>query len=201
MSATMAERECEHLDRPAAGAEEKTAARAGGWLRALAPLWPLGLARIAYGYLWWQQSSWKVPSDDFGRKSGGGLWFWVQQEIQHPTVPVYRDFLVNVMIPHWTLFGWLTLVTETFIGVTLMLGLGTRLGSLVAIGMAANITIGILSVPHEWGWTYAMLIMWPCVFLLTDAGRSFGLDSFVAPPLERAAARGSRLAWLIRWLL
>jgi hypothetical protein len=45
-----------------------------------------------------------------------------------------------------------------------------------------------------------MLIMWPGVFLLTDAGRSFGLDSFVGPPLERAAARGSRLAWLIRWL-
>lgn len=54
---------------------------ATGWFRATAPLWPLGLARILYGYLWWQQSSWKVPSDDFGRKSGGGLWYWVHQEI------------------------------------------------------------------------------------------------------------------------
>src|SRR5262249_32302367 len=72
-----------------------------GSLYAIAPLWPLGLARIVYGYLWWQQSAWKVPSDDFGRKSGGGLWYWVQQEIQHPTVSAYRDFLVNVMIPNW----------------------------------------------------------------------------------------------------
>jgi hypothetical protein len=46
-----------------------------------------------------------------------------------------------------------------------------------------------------------MLIMWPAVFLLTDAGRSFGLDAFVAPLLERAAARGSRVAWPIRWLV
>jgi hypothetical protein len=107
MSTTMAERELENLDRSATGTEERPIARAGGWLRGVAPLWPLGLARIAYGYLWWQQSGWKVPSDDFGRKSGGGLWFWVQQEIQHPTVPAYRDFLVNVMIPHWTLFGWM----------------------------------------------------------------------------------------------
>ena len=172
-----------------------------GWFGAVAPLWPLALARILYGYLWWQQSAWKVPSDDFGRKSGGGLWYWVQQQIQYPTVAAHKAFLVNVMIPHWTLFGWMALITETFIGVTLILGLGTRLGSLVAIGMAANITIGILSVPHEWGWTYAMLIMFPVLFLLTDAGRSFGVDAFLAPPLDRAAARGSRLAQLIRWLV
>jgi thiosulfate dehydrogenase (quinone) large subunit len=172
----------------------------GSWLGALAPLWPLGLARIVYGYLWWQQSAWKVPSDDFGRKSGGGLWYWVQQEIQHPTVNAYRDFLVSVMIPHWTFFGWMTLITETFIAVTLILGLLTRLGSLVALGMAANITIGILGVPHEWGWTYVMLIMLPAIFLLTDAGQSFGVGAFIAPRLDRAAADGNRLAQLLRLL-
>jgi len=176
-------------------------AAAGGWLRAVAPLWPIGLARIAYGYLWWQQSAWKVPSDDFGRKSGGGLWYWVQQEIQHPTVGAYRDFLVNVMIPHWTFFGWMTLATETFIAVTLILGLFTRLGALVALGMAVNITIGIVSVPHEWGWSYVMLIMLAAIFLLTDAGRSFGIDAFLAPSLDRAAARASRLARFVRLLV
>jgi uncharacterized membrane protein YphA (DoxX/SURF4 family) len=179
----------------------ETLARSNGWLRATAPLWPLGLARLLYGYLWWQQSAWKVPSDDFGRKSGGGLWYWVQQEIQHPTVTAYKDFLVNVMIPNWTFFGWMTLITETSIGVLLMLGLFTRLGSLMAIGMAANITVGILSVPHEWGWTYVMLIMLPCLFLLTDAGRSVGADSFIAPRLDAAATRGSRAARLVRLLV
>ncbi|MGH7387980.1 MAG: DoxX family protein [Candidatus Rokuibacteriota bacterium] len=171
------------------------------WLTAVAPLWPLGLARIVYGLLWWQQSKWKVPSDDFGRKSGGGLWYWVQQEIQHPTVTAYKDFLVNVMIPNWTFFGWMTLITETFIGVTLILGLFTRLGSLIAIGMAINVTIGILSVPHEWGWTYTMLIMLPAIFLLTGAGRSVGVDAFLAPRLDRAAADGNRLARVVRWLV
>jgi uncharacterized membrane protein YphA (DoxX/SURF4 family) len=171
------------------------------WFRTMAPLWPLGLARILYGYLWWQQSAWKVPSDDFGRKSGGGLWYWVHQGIEHPTLNAYKDFQLNVVIANWTFFGWMTLITETFIGVTLILGLGTRLGSLVAIGMAANITLSILSVPHEWGWTYTMLIMLPALFLLTDAGRSFGVDAFLAPPLDRASARGSRLARLIRWLV
>jgi len=172
-----------------------------GWFRVVVPLWPLALARILYGVLWWQQSGWKVPSDDFGRKSGGGLWYWVQQEIQHPTLTAYREFLVNVMIPHWTLFGWMTLITETFIGVTLILGLLTRLGSLVAIAMAVNVTVGILNVPHEWGWTYTMLIAFPVLFLVTDAGRSLGVDAFLVRPLDRAATGGHRLARMVRWLV
>jgi len=171
-----------------------------GWFATTAPLWPLALARIVYGVLWWQQSKWKVPSDDFGRKSGGGLWYWVQQEVQHPTVGAYKDFLVNVMIPHWTFFGYMTLITETFIGVTLILGVFTRLGALVAVGMAANITIGILSVPHEWVWTYVMLIMFAAVFLLTGAGRSIGVDAFLGPRLEQAGGRGNRVARLLAWL-
>ena len=173
---------------------------APGWFSRTAPLWPLGLARILYGVLWWQQSKWKVPADDFGRKSGGGLWYWVQQEIQYPTVAAYKDFLVNMLIPHWTFFGYLTLFTETFIGVTLMLGLFTRLGAFVAIGMAANITVGILSVPHEWGWTYTMLIMLPALFLLTGAGRSIGVDAFLGPRLDQAGAQGNRPAKLLSWL-
>jgi hypothetical protein len=67
--------------------------------------------------------------------------------------------------------------------------------------MAANITVSILNVPHEWGWTYTMLIMFPALFLLTDAGRSFGLDAFLVPPIDQAAARGSRLARWVCWLV
>ena len=173
---------------------------APSWLSRTTPLWPLALARILYGALWWQQSKWKVPSDDFGRKSGGGLWYWVQQEIQYPTVSAYRDFLVNVLVPHWTFFGYLTLFTETFIAVTLMLGLLTRLGAFVALGMAANITIGILSVPHEWGWTYTMLIMFAALFLLTGPGRSVGLDAVLGPRLDEAGARGHVAGRLLSWL-
>src|SRR3989449_1923916 len=198
MSTMMVDRQASRPSSTHPRAEEVAAPSAGSWLGAVAPLWPLGLARLLYGYLWWQQSAWKVPSDDFGRRSGGGLWYWVQQEIQHPTLTAYREFLVNVMIPHWTFFGWMTLITATFISVTLILGLFTRRGSLAAIGMAANITIRIPNVPHEWGWTYVMLIMLPALFLLTDAGRSFGVDAWIAPRLE---ARRHPMARLIRWLV
>jgi hypothetical protein len=46
-----------------------------------------------------------------------------------------------------------------------------------------------------------MLLMFPALFLLTDAGRSVGVDAFLAPPLDRAAPRGNRLAGWLRWLI
>ena len=66
--------------------------------------------------------------------------------------------------------------------------------------MAVNITLGILSVPHEWGWTYTMLIMLAALFLLTGAGRSLGVDAFLGPRLEAAGAGGNRLSRLLSWL-
>lgn len=62
--------------------------------------------------------------------------------------------------------------------------------------MAADATLGILSVRPEWMWAVVMLIMLPAIFLSTGAGRSFGPDAFLAPPPERATARGNRVAWL-----
>lgn len=175
--------------------------QAFGWQ---APGWPLGLVRILYGYLWWQQSRWKVPPH-FGWPGaggdGGGLWYWLNEMIRSPTFAWHKALLEQIVVPNFIFFGWMTLITETFIGVTLILGLFTRLGALVAIGMATNITLGIWSVPNEWPWSYVMLLAFPVIFLLTGAGRAFGVDQFLAGPIEAAAARGNGAARLLRWLV
>jgi len=166
--------------------------------------WPLGLMRILYGILWWEQSRWKVPPS-FGWPGaggdGGGLWYWLNQMIQHPTFAWHKAFLEHVVVPNFLLFGWMTLFTETFIAVTLTLGLLTRLGALIATGFALNITFGIVSVPHEWVWTYVMLVGFAAIFCLTGAGRSLGLDQLLAPAVEREARRGSLLARLFQWAM
>ena len=46
-----------------------------------------------------------------------------------------------------------------------------------------------------------MLIMLAAIFLVTGAGRSFGVDAFLAPRLERKALEGNRLAGFVRWLM
>jgi hypothetical protein len=45
-----------------------------------------------------------------------------------------------------------------------------------------------------------MLIMFAAVFLLTGAGRSFGVDAFLGPRLDDAGARGRRAARVLSWL-
>ena len=45
-----------------------------------------------------------------------------------------------------------------------------------------------------------MLIMFAAIFLLTGAGRSFGVDAFLGPRLEDAGARGNRAARVLSWL-
>lgn len=52
---------------------------------------------------------WKVPPD-FGMKAGDGLWYWLNQAIQHQTWSVHHAFLTNVVLPHFILFGYLTLL-------------------------------------------------------------------------------------------
>lgn len=138
-----------------------------------------GGLRIMYGILWLQQAKWKVPPD-FGMKAGDGLWYWLNQAIQHPTWSVHHAFLTNVVLPNFVLFGYLTLLTEAFIGLSLTLGLFARLGGLVGFLMAINVTLSVLSAPNEWPWTYFMLIGYSLLFLSFPSGRVLGLDAVLS---------------------
>ena len=144
----------------------------------------LGGLRIMYGILWLQQAMWKVPPD-FGMKAGDGLWYWLNQAVQHPTWSVHHAFLTKVVLPNFVLFGYLTLLTEAFIGLSLTLGLFARLGGLVGFLMAINVTLSVLRVPNEWHWTYFMLIGYSLLFLSFPSGRSLGFDSVLLRWLEK----------------
>jgi len=54
MGTTMVDVDTRPLTGPKPTREDPRSARSEGWLRATAPLWPLGLARVIYGYLWWR---------------------------------------------------------------------------------------------------------------------------------------------------
>ncbi len=157
----------------------------------------VGLLRIVYGLLWIQQAAWKVPPD-FGRTAGDGLWYWLNQAVQHPTWSLHHAFLTSVVLPNFILFGYLTLFTELFIGLTLLLGLFSRLGALVGLAMSINITLSVLKVPHEWPWSYLMLIGYSLLFLSFRSGRSLGLDGFLSRWLS---GRQGVVPTLLRYLV
>lgn len=153
-------------------------------------LWPVAASRILIGILWLYSLRWKLPPD-FLPTAGNGLMDWLQLETQYPAFAFYGDFVASVVIPNFTLFAWILFLTELMVGLSLLSGTLTRLGGLIGLLMAINLGIGLLEVPGEWPWSYVMLAMWQGTFVVTGAGRVFGIDGWL-----RKRYPGNR--WL-RW--
>ncbi len=156
----------------------------------MVPGWPVAILRIVFGLMYLDMAFQKAPWVVSGGHRYGWLYGWLQQEIAHPTFGWYAALLENVVVPHFGLFGMLTFVTEIALGCGLLLGLLTRLVGLGGALWQTNIALGAYSVPGEWYWIWALLILPQCVFAACSAGRVLGLDSVIRTKLEPAPARG-----------
>jgi thiosulfate dehydrogenase (quinone) large subunit len=154
----------------------------------------LALVRIFVGLLWFQQLAWKMPP------TFGGLHRYVESEAQHTFVPGYSALLTNVFLTHFSLLGAGVWIAELLVGVTLLFGLFTRFGALLALLLSVQLYVGLAYAPGEWYWTYGMLVLLALALLAVPAGRRLGMDQLLAPRL-RHAARTSRLARLVSWLV
>lgn len=103
-------------------------------------------------------------------------------------------FIDHVVKPNIRWFGWVIWGSEAFIVLSLALGLLSRLGALVAIGIAAQLVVGIagISDPEEWEWGYILILLLAVILFATAPGRIFGLDARLRPRL--LAASDSRIA-------
>jgi hypothetical protein len=112
-------------------------------------------------------------------------------------------FIDHVVKPNIRWFGYVIWTSETFIFVTLLLGLFSRLGGLVAIGMSAQLWVGLagISNPFEWEWSYNLMVVLSILMFAFAPGRVFGLDTLLRPRLEAAAAKGNMGARLLSWLM
>ncbi|HWQ13206.1 MAG TPA: TQO small subunit DoxD [Roseiflexaceae bacterium] len=119
-----------------------------------------------------------------------------------PLAQLNAVFLENVVKPNIRVFGYLIWGAELTIFLTMFLGLFTRLGGLVAIGIAAQLYIGLANIPspYEWEWSYGQMLLLAVLMLGLAPGRVLGLDALLRPRLAAAAARGSRLARLVHLL-
>jgi uncharacterized membrane protein YphA (DoxX/SURF4 family) len=129
------------------------------------------LIRLVLGIMWWQQSLWKVPPNY------DGLLYWMQQMVEHASIPLQGQVVGDLVIPNIAVFGPLIYATEVAIGVSLMLGVLTRLGALLGLGMAVNLWLGLYSAPNEWPWTYGFLVLLQLLFVIDPPGRALGLDA------------------------
>ena len=131
------------------------------------------LLRLLVGGLWWQQSLWKIPPNF------GGLIYWMKQMVDHAAVGLQSRLVEQVVLPNIGIFGPLVYATEVAIGISLMLGLLTRLGGVLGALMALNLWLGLYSAPGEWPWTYAFLVIIQLLFVIDPPGRSLGADALL----------------------
>lgn len=151
--------------------------------------------RVAVALMWIQNLNWKIPPD-FGRERQADLYSYVQEAVEHPVLPPYSWVVEHVVLPNFTLFGWVTLLTEFALGVFLLAGLFTRFWALVGIAQTLAITFSILNTPNEWHWAYYLMLAAHVVLFAVAAGRAHGLDGLFRPGWR--ASRG-RLASMAVW--
>jgi len=107
----------------------------------------------------------------------------------------------NVIMPNIQIMGWLVWLAEAWIFVSLFLGLFSRLGALVSLGVAVQLMLGLAGItsPYEWEWAYHQIVVLSLLLLAFAPGRHFGVDGWLRPRLQRAAENGSGVARLLWW--
>ena len=149
-------------------------------------LWYIALLRIYIGYYLLQQGIGKFRRD-FPHGD------WIGRQIGDlATVelyPWYKRFLVDYVVPHQELFGYLVMVGEIAVGTCLLLGLLTRVSAFVGLFMMINYLLGPGmargGAPLAQQQTFIVSLV---IFILSNPGRTLGLDGL----LFSARSKGGR---------
>lgn len=195
------------------------------WLpKALLIVARIALAWLFFGALFWKLPPSFSCSKDFRFTTanadgslvrGDGLCDWIGIESvwatrshtllragRHIGVPigwasrVNGVFIDHIVKPNIRWFGWVIWGSEAFIFLSLFFGFLSRLGALVAIGLSAQLVVGIAGIanPEEWEWGYNLMLVLAIMLFVAAPGRFFGLDARLRPRLLAAAASGNRVA-------
>jgi thiosulfate dehydrogenase [quinone] large subunit len=140
-------------------------------------LWYIAVLRIYIGAYFLQQGVRKFqrdfPHGDWiGRQIGDlasvDLYSW------------YKSFLMNYVVPHHELFGYLVMTGEILVGACLLLGLFTRFAAFVGLFLVINYYLGPgmarggAAVAQQQTFTVCLI-----VFLLSSPGRALGFDRVI----------------------
>jgi len=140
-------------------------------------LWYISVLRIYVGYyLVWQgfrKFQRNFPKGD-----------WVGRQIGDVAsldlFPWYKNFLLDYVVPHQELFGYLVMIGELAVGAGLLLGLFTRFSAIVGLVLLINYYLG--PGMARGGATLAQqqpFIVALAIFILSNPGRTLGLDGLL----------------------
>ncbi len=140
-------------------------------------LWYIALLRIYIGYYMLAQGIRKFHRD-FPKGD------WIGRQIGDVATldlyPWYKTFLLNYVVPHSVVFGYLVMAGEIAVGACLLLGLFTRFSAFVGLFMWINYFLG--PGMARGGAQLAeqqTFIVSLAIILLSNPGRTLGMDGLL----------------------
>ena len=150
----------------------------------------IGGVRILVGLMWLANLHWKVPAK-FGQDTGGGLYKYSFSVTRHSTFAPFTWITEHVVLPHFQLFGWFTLLVETSVAALLLIGYRTKIVALLGASMSIPIFLSVLYYDRsdEWSWSYLLMFGANVMLYAADAGKFGGLDGVLAKASDGARSR------------
>jgi uncharacterized membrane protein YphA (DoxX/SURF4 family) len=142
----------------------------------------IAAVRIATSVFFLMFGEYKLAGPGFAHSGFQG---YLRDYIATTALSFYRPLLSAVVLPHAVFFGYAVGVIEMLVGVSLLLGLWVRAGSVLGILLLLNITFAAWWDPGHGAplWRYfgsrldtLPLLLLLIIFFAADAGRVWGLD-------------------------
>lgn len=143
----------------------------GGWL---------AIARVLTGVIWLTHGVPKFLHSDRFMPPGGVFATYLQKGLASGTGP-YHDFLANVVQPNAGIFAELVRLGEVCVGISLVLGLVTRLGGVVGVLLPLNYLAarGGLGSFSAWGSLDGCIMLLSAINVVLPTGRIAGIDALM----------------------
>lgn len=113
----------------------------------------------------------------------------IQSNVQQHPIEPYKRLVLDLMVPHWSVFGTLVAAGEISAGLALVIGLFTPLAGLAGFAMLFHIYFSRWGAGDgEFVWDYWVEFIPYLTIALTGAGRFYGVDRLLAgryPALRR----------------
>jgi thiosulfate dehydrogenase (quinone) large subunit len=152
----------------------------------------IAIVRVGVGLLWMQNVGWKTPPDFGHSNPPSGLYHSASYAVSHEVFHPYTLLMERLVLPNFTFFGWMILLVEASLGAFLLIGLATRFWALVGVAQTVVIMLSVLNAPHEWLWSYVLMLLVHMALFATSAGRYAGLDGLFRQDWQRSQSWWAR---------
>ena len=131
--------------------------------------------RVMIGSMWYQGSIWKLPLP-----VSGGFRAAIAPISEYAAFDFHRWIAKNIFMHILPVLDPLVYLTELSLAVAYILGFLVRPLGVIGALFATHLWLGLYRQPEEWPWLYVFLIFVQGFFVVTNAGKSLGLDALVA---------------------